>query len=174
MIKKYADFPTWKKVFEKRYANMYIDNKEFKGNISLLTAVKAKEKIVVNREGKDVTILDDNYNWLEIYPDEGNIAVSVLINDKEEIVDWYFDIAKNIALTDKGVPYIDDLYLDVMMYPSGKIDILDEDELEEALSIGDITKEDFDFAYEVAKEIVKKIDGKTKELTEFTYKYYKV
>ena len=55
------------------------------------------------------------------------------------------DIAKNTDFTEKGVPYIDDLYLDVVMYPSGKIKIIDQDELQEALDCGDITKNDIEY-----------------------------
>jgi predicted RNA-binding protein associated with RNAse of E/G family len=90
---KYADYPTWDRVKEKSYINKYFDNEDFKGNISLLTAVKVKEKLVVD---DNLVIMDDGFEWLEIYPDNNkNIAVSVCISDKKEIREWYFDIAKD-------------------------------------------------------------------------------
>lgn len=51
--------------------------------------------------------------------------------------------------------------------------MIDQDELQEALDSGDITKSDFDLAYKVADKLVKDIDGKLNELTDFTYKYLK-
>ena len=43
MRQKYADYPNWKRVLEKEYKNKYFDNEDFKGNISLLKAVKVKK-----------------------------------------------------------------------------------------------------------------------------------
>lgn len=83
MKRKYADYPNWDRVKEKRYINKYFNNKDFKGNISLLEAVKVKEKLVVG-ENK-VVILDDGFQWLEVYPEDNkNIALSVCINNKDE------------------------------------------------------------------------------------------
>lgn len=174
MKRKFADYQNWDRVEKKDYINKYFNNDEFKGNISLLTAVKVKEKLVVDMNGKDVVVIDDNFRWLEIYPDNNkNVALTAIISSQNEILQWYFDIAKNTDFTENGVPYIDDLYLDVVMYPSGKIKMIDQDELQEALDSGDITKSDFDLAYRVADKLVKDIDGKLNELTDFTYKYLK-
>ena len=57
------------------------------------------------------------------------------------------------------------------MYPSGKIKMIDQDELQEALDLGDITQEDFDLAYKVAVQLIKDIEGKAEELKHFTYRY---
>lgn len=173
MKKKYANYENPNKIVEKEFKCKYFNNEDFKGYICLLTVTKAKHKMIAKREGKDIVIMDNDFKWLEVYPENNkNTCVSILINDKEEIIDWYFDIAKDTKLTQNGEPYIEDLYLDIMLYNSGNIEYLDEDELQDALDIGDITKEDFELAYKVANKIVDKIDGKMKELIDFTYKYY--
>lgn len=172
MKRKYADYPNWERVEKKKYVNKYFDNEDFKGNISLLHVLKVKEKLVVDVDGKELVALADNYKWLEVYPDNNkNVSLIILVDNKKEILQWYFDIAKNTAFTEDGVPYIDDLYLDVVMYPSGKVKMVDQDELQQALDIGDITQEDFDLAYKVADTLIKDIDGKVEELKKFTYKY---
>lgn len=166
---KYADYPNWKEVETKEYKNKYLKNEKFEGNISLLIAKKVIKKNFKVENGKKIKTFDDNFKWLEIYPEQNkNIALTACFNDKNEIMSWYFDIAKNSYLTEKGIPCIDDLYLDIMMYPSGKIEMLDEDELKQALEEKDITKEDYDLAYKVAEEIIENIEGKTNELTKFT------
>lgn len=170
---KHADFPNWERVNKKGYINKYFNNEDFKGNISLLTAEEVKEKLVITKKGKEVVLIDNNYKWLEVYPDNNkNIALSVAMDEKDQVIQWYFDIARDTLLTEKGVPYIEDLYLDVILYPSGEIELLDEDELQEALEKNDITKEEYDFAYKVSNELVKQIEGKTSELKGFTYKYF--
>lgn len=173
MRQKYADYPNWKRVLEKEYKNKYFDNEDFKGNISLLKAVKVKEKLMVGEN--NLVVLDDGYKWLELYPEDNkNIAVSVCLSDKDEILEWYFDIAKDTKLTEKGIPYIDDLYLDVIMSKDGKIKMVDEDELQEALDTNDITKEDYNLAYTVANSLIKQIDGNLDKVIENTYKYLKM
>ena len=61
------------------------------------------------------------------------IASSVCINTEGYFLEWYFDIAKDSALTENGVPYIDDLYLDVILTPEGKIKMIDQEELQDAI-----------------------------------------
>lgn len=172
MKRKYADYPNWERVLEKDYKNKYFNNSDFKGNISLLTAVKVKEKLV---DEDKLILIDDGFKWLEIYPENNkNIAVSVSINNKDEILKWYFDIAKDSGLTEQGIPYIDDLYLDIILTPTEEIRIIDKEELQEALDKNIITQSDFDLAYKVANNLINQLNGKQNEIVEFTKKYFKL
>lgn len=172
MKRKYADYPNWERVLEKDYKNKYFNNSDFKGNISLLTAVKVKEKLV---DEDELILIDDGFKWLEIYPENNkNIAVSVSINNKDEILKWYFDIAKDSGLTEQGIPYIDDLYLDIILTPTEEIRIIDKEELQEALDKNIITQSDFDLAYKVADSLINQLKGKQNEIVEFTKKYFKL
>ena len=171
MKRKYADYPNWKKVLKKEYKNRYFNNDDFKGNVSLLTAVKVKERLI-NSETNVVTI-DDGFKWLEFYPEDNkNIAASVCINNKNEILEWYFDIAKDSSLTDEGVPYIEDLYLDVILTPNGEIKLIDQEELQEALDEKIIVQEEFDLAYKVANNLMNQLQGKLDNIIDFTNKYF--
>ena len=175
MKKKYADFPNWPKVKEKSYVNMYIENSDFTGNISLLTAVKIKPeyKLIGDNGGTEEVLFDDDFKRLEFYPDNNkHVAFTASFNDKDELLHWYFDIAKNTSVTEEGVPYIEDLYLDIMLYKSGKYEFLDEDELKDALDAGTISKEDYDLAYETANGVLESLNGKVDDLIKFSYKYY--
>ena len=172
MKRKYADYPNWERILKKEYKNRYFDNNDFKGNISLLTAVKVKEKLVV---GDNFVIIDDGFKWLEIYPEDNkNIAISVCINNKNEFLEWYFDIAKDSGLTEQGIPYIDDLYLDVIFTPTGEIRIIDQEELQEALDQKIITQKEFDLAYKVANSLINQLQGKKEEIIKFTRKYFDI
>ena len=72
-----------------------------------------------------------------------------MYNQNKEIIEWYFDISKEIG-SENGVSYEDDLYLDVVVNPDGEIILLDEGELKEALDRLEISKEDYDMAYNEA------------------------
>lgn len=82
-----------------------------------------------------------------------------MFDDKGEIVEWYIDICKNQGVTDQGVPWFDDLYLDIVVLQNGEVFLLDEDELDEALSRGHITVKDYDMATESAREVLHVINS---------------
>ena len=110
-----------------------------------------------------------------MYPDDNpNIVVTANISPEDEITQWYIDIAKERHTSPEGIPYIDDLYLDVIVSIDGNIKMIDQNELKEALDSGDITNDDFVLAYRVANEFIRSVLGKEEELKEFTMKYFKI
>ena len=70
-----------------------------------------------------------------------------------DVVQWYFDICLENGVED-GVPWMDDLYLDVVVLPSGEIFQLDEDELEHAYKSGVLSKMEYDLAWNENREIM--------------------
>ena len=93
-----------------------------------------------------------------------------MYNERNEIIEWYFDIAKKIG-KENGIPYEDDLYLDILVRTDGDVILLDEEELIDALKRKEITKKDFDEANKLAKDLMNKVKGKEKELKQFTDGY---
>lgn len=171
--KRYAIARNNKDILESDFKNIRVDDEEFKGNISLLTIKKVKKEWRIDVEQR--CILANNYNWLEIYPDGKNFCITTMFDENDNIAEWYFDIAREIG-EDNGMPYEDDLYLDVVIVPDGRIHILDEDELKSAYDRKEVSKEEYEMAYRVANKIIEK--GKNKkyldELTKFTTKYLKI
>ena len=88
------------------------------------------------------------------------------------LIEWYFDMIKTNGV-ENGVPYIYDLYLDLVIKSNGKEVVLDEDELKEALNNRDISKDDFNMAYKTMKKIQDKYRNNLGELIELTNKLYK-
>ena len=101
-----------------------------------------------------------------------NLCFTASFNERDELLHWYFDIAKKTDVDERGVPYIEDLYLDIMYYKSGRYEFLDEDELREALEEKKITQKEYDLAYRVAHKVIDSLDGNVDKLIKFTYKYY--
>lgn len=172
--RKYADVKKVKEITNNTYKNVYFDNEEFKGNISLVKILDAdKEWIVDKGTAEERCILGNNLKWLEIYPDNENYCITAIYDKKDQIVEWYIDVADKIG-TENGVPYEDDLYLDVVIVPNGKIILLDEDELEEAYQNNFITKEQYDLSYKMANEIMEIGKNKIDNLKDFCDKYLKI
>ena len=148
-----------------------IDKDYFKGYICLVKLKSIKEPWIVEDEDFIGCILDENYEWLEIYPDNKKYAITVIFDDRKNLIEWYFDMIKTRGIKN-GIPYIDDLYLDLVIRNNGNQRILDEDELEDALKKSDITKEDFDMAYRTMKEIQEKYGNNLEQLNKLTYTLY--
>lgn len=117
-------------------------------------------------------LIDDGYYILEIIPKNENYTMRIFVNDNKEILEYYFDITyKNGLDEDTNVPYYEDLYLDITV-KNNKIEILDEDELQEALNNKEITKEQFDLANITKDELIKSIQNKTNKYMNLDIKKY--
>lgn len=167
MKRRYADRRNNTDILDKEIIIKRIDEDFFKGYISYLNIKKVKKKWIVDEENR--CILANNYVWFNIYPDDQNYCINAMLDDKENIIQWYFDVAKNIGVED-GVPYEDDLYLDVVIVANGKINLLDEDELDEALNNNYITKDDYHLAYKVREYILDTYGENIPVLEELTNK----
>jgi hypothetical protein len=82
-----------------------------------------------------------------------------MFNERQEIIQWYIDTCKIQGVTDQGVPWFDDLYLDVVVLSNGEVFLLDEDELDDALRRSDITTEEYNLATLTAKHLLHEIDA---------------
>lgn len=103
-------------------------------------------------------LIDNNYYIVEVIPKNENYTMRVFISDKREILEHYFDITlENVIDEETKIPYYDDLFTDVIIKKDGRIVILDEDELAEALEKGEISSSDYNLANETTKKLVKSI-----------------
>lgn len=170
--KRFADSVIEKQnVIEVEQKIKEINDEKFKGDICLNYFKKTSRPSIILETG--VCFLDNEYKWLEFYNYNSKVMMTAMYNEKNEIIEWYFDITRKIG-KENGKPYQDDLYLDVVLRPNGEILLLDEDELKDAFDRKEMTKEEFDDAYKISNDLIKKIKGKEKELKEFTDMYLKI
>ena len=118
---------------------------------------------ILEMDGKMVCLIDKGYYLVEFVPKNANYAVRVYVNKDKEILEYYFDISlENGIDPESRIPFYSDLYLDVTYY-NGKISLLDETELKDALKNNLINKSEFDLAYKVAQDLIKELkDGRNK------------
>ena len=116
--------------------------------------------------GELVKKIDNGYTLMEYTPLHENYNVRAYIDDKENILEYYFDITDGNIIED-GVPYYDDLYLDVIYFleiatkSSTYISLDDINDLKDALQKREIDQEKYDFAFEVADKLMKELKNKT-------------
>ncbi len=97
--------------------------------------------------------------------------VFAMMNERAEIVLWYIDMIAVQGFDVDNVPYFDDLYLDLIVYPDGTIIVDDMDELEAALVKGSITQDQFFLAIETSIRLKETILSDISSFTEYTKKF---
>ncbi|GFP75549.1 hypothetical protein bsdtw1_01633 [Clostridium fungisolvens] len=171
--RKYANKPDWTRVLKRKFTTRYFKNADFEGYASVTSIQKVSKPLIKNILGKDYCLADDGYIWLEIMPFKGNYCMTTMYDQNKEIVQWYFDITRKKGLTEEGIPFFEDLFLDVVVLPDSNVLLLDEMELKDALDKGEITEQEFNMAYTEAKEIMKNIAVDVNKLSDFSNKYLK-
>jgi predicted RNA-binding protein associated with RNAse of E/G family len=154
--RRFGDRSDWKRVLDKDYTQAFLDRDGFKGYATLLKINKVIEPLTVSYVGKNVCIVDDDYIWLQHFPEEEMYSLTTMFDSRGKIVQWYIDICHKNGV-ENNVPWMDDLFLDIVVLPSGEVIELDLDELEEALSNGVIDKFLYNRALEVADSLNKLI-----------------
>lgn len=96
---------------------------------------------------------------MEVIPKNENYAMRVFFNNKKEILEYYFDVSlENGVDKEAGIPYYDDLFIDVTK-TKDKVEVLDEDELEEALDNNEISITDFELANKIRDILLEQINN---------------
>ena len=109
-----------------------------------------------------------------VFMSEKNPNDIQILNEKnsKSSIQYVFDITyKNGLDEETNIPYYEDLYLDITV-KNDKIEVLDEDELQEALDNKEITKEQFDLANKTKDELIKTIKNKTNKHMNLDIKKY--
>ena len=149
------------------FSILEIQESYFKGHVVFLKLQNIEKPLIVYNGEENICIRDNGYEWLEVYPSDGKYAITIMYDDKGNLIEWYFDISKKVGV-ENGIPFEDDLYLDMIITPNGKKIIIDEDELLGARDDGIITQEDVDSAYKTLKELEDKYANNIDELTNLT------
>ncbi|UBV43512.1 DUF402 domain-containing protein [Deinococcus taeanensis] len=98
-------------------------------------------------------VLDNGYRWVRVHPTgtgEGvpGSALTAQLNPAGRPVQFYVDLHGGEGVHESGLPWHDDLYLDVIAHPAGQdpwaVDattVIDGDELEDAVQAGLVSPE---------------------------------
>ena len=166
MRNKYANsFNKFGNVLEAVEKIKSINKEDFNGDIYLNVFKKVSAPYLLN---SGICIQDNDYKWLEFYNYNSKVRMTAIYNENNEIIEWYFDIARSIG-KENGIPYEDDFYLDVVLTPSGKVILLDEDEFEEAFNRKEMTKEEYDEGYQIANDLMEKLKGNVDNVLKFSF-----
>ncbi|MGG4170069.1 DUF402 domain-containing protein [Rossellomorea vietnamensis] len=120
--------------------------------------MKVKEPLITQYGDREVCIVDNGFMWLLHFPRGKHHSVTTMFDANGEIVQWYIDICLENGMED-GVPWMDDLFLDIVVLPSGEIFLLDKDELEQAYKNRIISENMYDVAWNESKEMMRQLQN---------------
>lgn len=175
MKRKWANRVDWKRIRKSRYESIYLSNREFEGYVTCFIIEEIREPLCVKVNNNWVCVADAGYCWLQHFPEGSHYSMTTMFDSQGQVVQWYIDICKQLGVGDEvggeGVPWLDDLYLDIVIGPTGVVELIDEDELEEALLQGEITQEEYKLAWREARRLLELITEGRFPLPEWSRKH---
>ncbi|WP_203247130.1 DUF402 domain-containing protein [Sporosarcina beigongshangi] len=172
--RKFGNRYDWKRVKKRAYTELFIETEAFKGYVSLLHMKEVMEPLYMSYEGRTVCIGNDGYYWMQHFPEGQQYSVTTVFDPSGSIVQWYIDICKEIGYCTKNGPWMDDLYLDLIVLPTGEVIEKDIDELEIAFKNNEISVSEYETAWAEFKRLkILLAEGRLK-LKELTIPHFKL
>ncbi len=152
MKRKYADRRGWRRIIGSRMTRKSFMWPSFHGEAVLLIFDDIKAPLSVIYGGIRTKTVDRSFSWLQLFPaSPAHFVLTAMFNAEKQLVQCYFDVTYQEGCDPDGVLWFDDLYLDIILFPSHDLYLVDEDELNEALNAGIITPEMYDLAWRTAR-----------------------
>ena len=139
MKRKRLTYDSWTCITRRDFACRRVSVPGFTGRAGLLRIHAVTKSQYWHVAGKSLVIADAGMAWLSLLPEEGHYCIVAMLDRRGRLVLWYIDMIDGQGTDADGVPWFDDLYLDLVVKPDGFIHEDDRDELDKALCAGDIT-----------------------------------
>ncbi len=162
----------WSRVIEREDFYCQWKKNEQCGEAALIRIDKVSSPGIGQFRGEPVVITADGWHWLQIAMADKHWWLTAMVDPKGEITQYYFDITLENHLLGSRDSWFLDIYLDVVLMPDGRMDLLDSDELDEALADGDITAEQHKLAHIWAQELMDELPVNLPQLKAFCEEMY--
>ncbi|KAA1042379.1 DUF402 domain-containing protein [Macrococcus equipercicus] len=150
---KYIDKRHWRRLQRRDYKEIRLEDTRFDGIVGLVTMQKVKSPLQVEVVGKCITVADAGYQWLQLLPKDKLYSITAMYDNYGRPVQYYIDVNDHNFI-ELGEARANDLFLDVLVLPTGEYELVDEADLKFALKKGSITKKQYDSAYQTAHYIM--------------------
>ena len=174
MKRSRLSYDEWKCITSKNVFGKRVNSELLNGYIGLIEIKEVSEAQIWKFNGEDIVVCDKGRKWLSILPQNDWYCITAMMNEDGKILLWYIDMIAKQGIDADGVPYFDDLYLDLVVYPDGTIIVDDMDELEAALAKEDITQEQYNLAIETSKRLQQGMLSNISTFMEYTRKCYEI
>ena len=117
MKRRRLDRAMGNRVTQRRFFTQRLETDAFTGHVWLLCIDAAREPLHIRAGDRQVCIADAGHSWLTHDPDGAHHRVTTMFDAGSRVVQWYIDICGRHGVDEQGVPWYDDLYLDVTRCP---------------------------------------------------------
>lgn len=168
---KYLDRRGWSRITSRRDAYLDLKTNDFTGIAGLIRMDSVTAPLDKTVAGTQIRLVDEGYSWMQIAPENENWWLTVMIDRTDGIVQYYIDVTLENIIRGRD-SYFRDLFLDVAVLPEGAVELLDRDELDEALAECVITEKEYRLAVETAEMMIKELPEHWAALHGFCMKTY--
>lgn len=162
----------WFRIIKKQYISREIQIDNYHGVVSLNIWEQIAEPLFVNNSKYDVKILDNGYKWIQIALRDTHFWLTAMYDNQDKLIEIYFDITRENYFDDINNPCFDDLFSDIVITNDKQVYILDEDELEMALSENVITKEEYGRVKDTTKKLYSYLVNNMDYVIDICQKYF--
>lgn len=150
MKRKYGDRADWARILEHTFTVARVEQPAFCGVVTLYSMRRVREPLVKPAAGELTRIADDGFRWLQLYsarPDGQTYTVTAMYDPENTLAQWYIDVCAGHGIDHTGIPWRDDLYLDLVVSSGAAVEIIDGAELEDAADTGASTTAAYTLAW---------------------------
>lgn len=148
MERRLANRPGWQRVLDRRFEIIYLQTQEYTGYVTRLYLGRVTEPLHKQIGERSYCLADAGYVWLQHFPEGAHHTLTTMFDPAGAVIQWYIDICADQGVDAAGIPWFEDLYLDIVVLPSGETVLLDADELEVARREGQISEGQYRLAWE--------------------------
>ena len=157
----------WKRILKRDYVWDRCAYQGIEGIASLIAIHEITQPLTVRNGNHDVTIVDRGMYWLQIALRGQYVWVTAMFDQQDRLLQIYFDITDGNQMEPAENPTFEDLYLDIVMEPEGRLYLLDRDELDEAFATGMITLHQYQRTVAEGEKLYQWLDEHGQEVCDF-------
>ena len=120
-------FDEWNKTVPKKEVNLFETEEIYGAFINIIEVKKPQVWFCFN---KKITVADNGYKWLVVLPKKDNYAITMYMDRNDVPILWYIDLIDGIGVDADGIPFYNDMFLDLIVSDDGQVVEDDRDEFE--------------------------------------------
>ena len=157
-------FDEWNKTVPKKEVNLF-ETEEIYG--AFINIIEVKKPQVWFCFDKKITVADNGYKWLVVLPKKDNYAITMYMDRNDVPLLWYIDLIDGIGVDADGIPFYNDMFLDLIVSDDGQVVEDDRDEFEKAYFDGIINNKQYQKVISVSEQLKQRISENQRWISEY-------
>lgn len=157
-------FDEWNKTISKKEVNLF-ETEEVYG--AFINIIEVKKPQVWFCFDKKITVADNGYKWLVVLPKKDNYAITMYMDRNDLPILWYIDLIDGMGVDADGIPFYNDMFLDLIVSDDGQVVEDDRDEFKKAYVDGIINNKQYQKVISVSEQLKQRISENQRWISEY-------